>query len=323
MRIGTATAKKGTLVCGRVPLADYPDLPVESPVMIAAGAKDGPTLWVQCLVHGPEVVGPLSLSRFLRGLDLRQLAGRIVGIMVGNPLGMRAQNRLTPQDGANINRVFPGKPDGAVSEQLAHNLFTLACRNGDVLLDLHSGGDLTITAFYTIYPKGDSAAARESQRLSASVGSRYQWGSDEGWLKGALFSNFVRRADKPGIIVESGGGARVTEVDLANFAIALGGITRALGMLPGRPPKVRDIRYGGGAIHVKSRRGGIWHAVVSPGDDMVKGQIMGQVVDFTGAIVETVNCPMERAWVGSIRRPYMPIYSGDQVIECVERRDRP
>jgi hypothetical protein len=323
MRVGTANGKRGALVTGRVDLGEYPDGPFTSPVMIATGAKDGPALYVQCLVHGPEVGGPLALSRFLRGLDLRRLSGTIVGMMVGNPLGMRAHNRLTPQDGANLNRVFPGKADGAVSEQLADRLFTLAAKHGDVLLDLHSGGELTITAFYTIYPKVDSPAGRESQRLAACVGSRYQWGSDEGWLKGALFANYVRRAGKPGIIVESGGGARVTEQDLANFSVALNGMARALGMLPGRPPKARDIRHGGGAIHVKSTRGGIWQPKVAPGEDVKKGQVMGTIVDFTGARVETVTCPMLRAWVGSIRRPFMPIYSGDQVIECVERRNSP
>lgn len=323
MQIGSAVARAGALVTGRVDLAEYPDGPVSSPVMIAQGAKPGPTLWVQCLVHGPEVVGPLSLARFLRGLDLSAMKGTIVGLMVGNPLGMRAHNRLTPQDGANLNRVFPGKADGAVSEQLAHRLFELAARWGDVLLDLHSGGELTITAFYTIYAQHDSPASRESRRLCASVGSRYQWGSSEGWLKGALFSNFVRKAGKPAIIVESGGGARVTEQDLANFATALGGITRALGMLPGAPPVATDIRYGGGALHLKSTRGGIWHNAVQPGDDVVAGQVLGTVVDFVGETVETVICPMDRGWIGSIRRPYMPIYSGDQVIELVERRDKP
>jgi predicted deacylase len=323
MQIGTATAAPGRLVTGRVDLAEYPDGPVSSPVMIAQGRKEGPVLWVQCLVHGPEVVGPLSLARFLRGLDLAQLSGTIVGLMVGNPLGMRAQNRLTPQDGANLNRVFPGKPDGAVSEQLAHRLLDLASRHGDVLLDLHSGGDLTITAFYTIYPAFGSPASRESQRLAASVGSRYQWGSNEGWLKGALFSNFVKRAGKPAIIVESGGGARVTDQDLANFALALSGITRALGMLPGDPPTATDIRYGGSAIHIKSTRGGIWHNAVAPGDDVTEGQTLGTVVNFVGETVETVACPMPRAWIGSIRRPFMPIYSGDQVIELVERKDEP
>lgn len=319
MKIGTVVSAPGTLAKGTVEIGRYPDGPITSPVMVAEGRKPGPALFITCLVHGTEIIGPLAVARFLKALDFEQLSGRIVALLASNPLGLRHFNRLTPQDGMNLNRVFPGKVDGSVSEQIAHRVFTLAGEHGDVLLDLHSGGELTITAFYTIYTKDDSPAARESQRLSASVGSRYQWGSNEGWLKGALFSNFTRRYAKPAIIVESGGGARVTDQDFANYATALAGLTRALGMLPGAPPVAQDIRHGGNAVHVKARTGGFWHPRVAPGDDMAADQVMGEVVDFYGDVVETVRCPFAQAWVGSIRRPYMAIFSGDQLVEVVER----
>lgn len=319
MQIGTAIAKSGALVTGHVELGQYPDGPIMAPVMIAQGAKPGKRLWVQCLVHGPEIGAPIALARFLRALDLNNFAGTIAALMVANPLGMRGYNRLTPQDGMNLNRVFPGKTDGSVSEQLAHRVLSLALEHGDVMLDLHSGGDLTITAFYVIYPGNDAPWARESQRLAASVGSRYQWGSNESWLKGAAFSNFARRGERPAIIVESGGGARVTDQDLENYRTALTGLTQALGMQAGTPPVANDVRRGGNAVHVKATRGGFWHPAVSPGDDMVEGQVMGRIVDIFGAVVEEAKCPIARAWVGSIRRPYMAIYAGDQIVEVVER----
>jgi predicted deacylase len=315
MQIGTITSAPATLSKGTVELGRYPDGALSAPVMVAEGGHPGPSLFVSCLVHGPEVGGPIALARFMRALDLAAMKGRIVALLAANPLGLRAQNRLTPQDGMNLNRVFPGKADGSVSEQLAHRVFDLASQHGDVLLDLHSGGDLTITAFYVIYTKGHD----ESQRLAASVGSRYQWGSDEGWLKGALFSNYTRRANKPAIIVESGGGGRVSEQDLANYQTALTGLTRALGMTAGTVPIANDIRGGGNAIHAKATTGGFWQPKVAPGDDMVEGQVMGEVVDFYGDVAMTARCPMKRAWVGSIRRPYMPVYSGDQIVEVVER----
>ena len=89
--------------------------------------------------------------------------------MVANPLGFRKYNRLTPQDGMNLNRIFPGNPDGTVSEQLAHRLLDLALETGDVMLDLHSGGDLTITPFYVIYAKGLGAALAARQELSSML----------------------------------------------------------------------------------------------------------------------------------------------------------
>jgi hypothetical protein len=51
---------------------------------------------------------------------------------------------------------------------------------------------------------------------------------------------------------------------------------------------------------------------------VVKGQTLGHMLDIWGDKAATIACEFERGWIGSIRRPYMPIYSGDQVIELVE-----
>jgi uncharacterized protein len=315
---GSARAAAGELATGVLPLGEWLEGPVTSPVMLARGAKPGPCLFVQCLIHGGENVGPIALARFLRGLDLTALSGTIKGLMIANPLGHRQHSRLTPQDGANLNRVFPGKPDGTVSEQLAHRLLDLAASEGDAVVDLHSGGELTITAFYAIYPKGPGAAERESERLAVATGSPYPWGATEAWLDGAAFTNICRRRGVPAIIVESGGGARVTDTDLARFQQALTGVCRAMGMLAGAVEPCPTPKHGGNAVHVKCIRGGYWEPHVQPGDTMTAGQLMGVMRDITGLVVEEVRCPARHAWVGSIRRPWMPLYNGEQVVEVVE-----
>jgi len=323
MRFGSAEAELGTLARGHIALGDYPDGLLASPVLLARGARPGPRLLVQCLIHGGENVGPIATARFLRALDLGAMQGSIAALLVANPLGARTHSRLTPQDGMNLNRVFPGKPDGTVSEQLADRLLAIAgAEGGDAVLDLHSGGELTITAHYVIHDaKGAGPAEVEARRLAGCVGSRHQWGASEDWLDGAYFTAVTRRHSKPALIVESGGGARVTDEDLARFELSLTGLTRALGMLPGEVPAVSDIRRGGNAVHVKCRRGGYWRPHIAPGDDMMGGQVMGEIVDLYGEVAETILCPLPRAWVGSIRRAWMPLYNGEQVVEVVERLD--
>lgn len=321
MHFGTAEAAPGELARGVIELGTEPNGPLVSPVLLANGATTGPRLFVQCLIHGGENVGPVATARFLKSLDLNQMRGSIAALLVANPLGQRLHSRLIPQDGSNLNRIFPGNPRGTVGEQIAHRLLEIAGQEGgDCVLDLHSGGELTITAFYVIYDaKGDGAPERESKRLSGLVGSRYQWGSSEAWLDGGYFTNVARLHRKPALIVESGGGARVRDEDLTNFETALTGLTRALGMLPGDPPSVTDIRYGGNAVHVKCTKAGFWRPFIAPGDDMVGGQPMGEILDIHGDVVETIPCPIGRAWVGSIRRAWMPLYQGEQVVEVVER----
>jgi predicted deacylase len=110
----------------------------------------------------------------------------------------------------------------------------------------------------------------------------------------------------------------VRDEDLLNMQTALAGLCQALDMLPGTPPAASGVRYGGNAVHLKSRAGGFWHPLVQPGEDVRQGQPMGNVVDIWGDTIETTTCLYPRGWIGSIRRPFMPIYAGDQVIELVE-----
>lgn len=321
MRFGTAEAAPGELATGVIELGHDNILPLVSPVMLARGALPGPRLFIQCLIHGGENVGPIAAARFMRSLDLKTFKGSIAALLVANPLGQRAHSRLTPQDGTNLNRIFPGSPSGSVGEQMVDRLLAIAGEHGgDAILDLHSGGELTITAFYVIYDdKFDGPQQRASKALAAQIGSRYQWGASEGWMDGTYLAHVSRTHGKTALIIESGGGARVREEDLANFSTALNGAARALGMIAGDPPVASDIRRGGNAVHVKCTKGGFWDCLVEPGQDMVAGQVMGRMVDLYGQVVEEIRCPTGQAWVGSIRRPWMPLYSGDQVVEVVER----
>jgi predicted deacylase len=247
------------------------------------------------------------------------MSGTVVCLMLANPLGFRGYNRLTPQDGFNLNRVFPGDPSGHFSQQLAHRLLELSLDHSDALLDLHSGGDLTITCHYTLFHNDGAPQGQESERLARATGAPNVWNSLEPFLSGAHFANYTKRG-KPALIVESGGGARVTPEDLDRLTSAIFGVCQALEMLPGKPRKPERIRLGGDAVHLKARTGGLFIPRVGPGDDVAKGQHLADLVDLFGDVVEEVRCPLERAWVGSIRRPHMPIFNGDQVFELVETK---
>lgn len=318
MKIGSAAAKRGEITRGHLELGQYPDGgPVLSPVMIAQGASDGPVLWLQGSLHGPEVVGPLAIQSFLGSLNVTELKGTVIALMFANPLGMRGYNRLTPQDGVNLNRVFPGNPGGTTTEQLAHRLLEVSLSSADVLLDLHSGGDLTITCHYTLYHDMGTDEGRESGRLARASGAPNVWNSCEESLSGCMFTHFTK-GGKPALIVEHGGGARVTSDDLAAEILAIENVCRALDMLPGAPKPAKRFRLGGNAVHLKATKGGLFVPLVQPGDDVVEGQSLGHIVDGFGDIAEIPVCPLSKAWIGSIRRPYMPIYNGDQVTEIVE-----
>lgn len=323
MKVGSAEACVGEVTRGHLVLGEYPDgSQFACPLIIAKGHKPGPTLWVQACIHGNEVGGPVSIHRFVQALDLRELKGTIIFALQGNPLAYRELSRSTPQDGQNLNRIFPGSSGGGLSQIMANRLISAALDNADALLDLHSGGNFMITCHYALYHDDGSAAGRDTARLVRGLGVPNLWNSLEDWLAGAAFAQFTK-AGKPGLIVETGGGARVTEEDISRFVLSIEGMTRGLGMLPGEVPMLGAYRYGQNAVDMTAQKGGLYRSLVEAGDDVVKGQKVGEVVTIYGDVTQTIHCELERGWVGAIRRPWMPIYSGEEVIEIIETMPDP
>ncbi|MGQ0663382.1 MAG: succinylglutamate desuccinylase/aspartoacylase family protein [Pseudomonadota bacterium] len=316
IKVGTASAKRGERTTGHLTLGHYPDAPISSPVIIAAGSEDGPTLWVQGCVHGPEVGGPVGILRFFASLDLNQVKGTVVAVMLANPLAFRALARNTPYDGENLNRVFPGGAADGHTRQIAGTLLRTALKTADAMLDLHSGGDRSIVPFYALYWNDGSPTSAEAARLARAAGTPDIWASTDGWLKGAMFTNLTRRG-VPALIVECGGGAQVPDSHIDNYASAIAGVATAMGILAGEPPRQANYRVADNALLVYNTRGGMFVPAVEAGAVVKEGDELGRIMDLFGNIVETVRSPVGPGWIASIRRRYMPLHSGEQVAEVI------
>ncbi len=106
--------------------------------MIANG--DGPTVLLMAGNHGDEYPGQIAIMRLMRELAVEQITGRLIMIPILNMPASKAATRLSPLDGKNLNRCFPGDPLGSVCEMIAHYLTTELFPMADVVIDLHTGG---------------------------------------------------------------------------------------------------------------------------------------------------------------------------------------
>jgi N-alpha-acetyl-L-2,4-diaminobutyrate deacetylase len=100
----------------------------------------GPTILVTGGVHGDEYEGPVTLSKLSRRLKPGMVRGRIVLVPALNLPAALAGTRLSPVDGLNLNRVFPGDPNGPITSMIAHYVSTVLIPMADIVVDLHSGG---------------------------------------------------------------------------------------------------------------------------------------------------------------------------------------
>jgi len=109
------------------------------PITTVARGK-GPTVLVLGGNHGDEYQGQIAIMNLARELRPEQITGRVILIPSLNLPAARAATRLSPLDGMNMNRAFPGDPEGAVTSQVAHYLSTVLFPMSDVVIDIHSGG---------------------------------------------------------------------------------------------------------------------------------------------------------------------------------------
>ncbi|MBI3709809.1 MAG: succinylglutamate desuccinylase/aspartoacylase family protein [Proteobacteria bacterium] len=317
LKVGTVAVEAGERRSGELVLGHYPDGPVTSPVTVARGARPGKTLWVQACIHGPEIGGTIGLIRFLERLDLAQVSGAVVAVMLANPMAFRGYARNTPIDGVNLNRAFPGDAKGYHSQQTAGILLKTALAVADAVVDLHSGGDSHEVPFYALYRADGSPASEEAARLARAAGTPDIWASSDKWLDGAMLTHATKRG-KPAVIIECGGGGPLLESQIENFVTALTGMAQALGIVPGEAPRQPRYRVMGEALLVFSRRGGFFVPSVKIGEVVAKGARLGVVMDFSGKTVEEPRSPNGPAYIAALPQRYFPVYSGTMIAETIQ-----
>jgi predicted deacylase len=109
------------------------------PCTVLANGR-GPTVLVLGGNHGDEYQGQVAIMKLARELDPSHIHGRLILIPSLNLPAARAATRLSPVDGMNMNRAFPGEAEGTVTSQVAHFLRTVLFPLSDAVIDIHSGG---------------------------------------------------------------------------------------------------------------------------------------------------------------------------------------
>ena len=101
---------------------------------------DGPTALLTGANHGEEYEGPVALMELAHTIEVAQLSGRVIIVPAMNYPAFRAATRTSPIDRGNMNRSFPGRPDGTVTEKIADYFQRVLLPMADVVVDIHAGG---------------------------------------------------------------------------------------------------------------------------------------------------------------------------------------
>ena len=269
---------------------------LEVPVIELTGAADGPRLTVLAGVHGCEYAPMAAVRRWARALAGRELRGRIRAVPVLNLPAFRARTPfLVPDDGKNLNRCFPGDPDGTVADRLAYAAFTQLILGSDALVDAHAGDMVEALEPFALYDAGPSEA--RSLELATAYGLGYVIRQEPGPDRavGGTTSTAAAELGIPAIIAEAGGCGLVEAAAVDAHVRGLDRVLALLGMASdpaaeagqARPP-ARLGRF----LWLRSTSEGWWEPAVRPGEQVAEGQVLGTVSSLDGAEVrQTVPAP--------------------------------
>lgn len=106
-------------------------------VRVLHGAKPGPTIFVSAAIHGDEIVGTAIIQRVAAALNPETMAGTVMLIPVVNLFGFMSHTRYLP-DRRDLNRCFPGSPNGSLAGQVAHVFFSEVVKRASLGIDIHT-----------------------------------------------------------------------------------------------------------------------------------------------------------------------------------------
>ncbi len=287
-------AEPGTKARGTV-RADLGTLTADIPLTLVNGSRPGPRVVITAGVHGGEFTPIDAVARLASLLEPGEVRGQVIICPVANPNAVyQGRLNVSPADGVNINRVFPGDPAGGPTERLAAWLFTHLVDGADVYIDLHCGGiDQVLRDFVGYRLTGDPDLDKATAELAGSFGI-------EDVILGlkADGGNSHAAAARRGIsavLVEVG---QLGQRDGATARRRVDGLFRALrhlGVLDpddSAPAPIREWVWSAGAT---AEATGLWYPEFSFDADVIgevaEGDVLGRIIDPADGTEHTVHAP--------------------------------
>jgi uncharacterized protein len=264
------------------------------PYVALRGARPGPAVVITAGYHGSEYPSIDAVVRLGATLDPATVGGQVLCLPVMNPAAFwERMAYLTPVDGLNLNRVFPGKPQGSFSERVAHHLFARAIGRADAYIDLH-GGDLpeSLLPFSAHFESGDRDIDARSRAMADSFGSPHVVAQSDArtLVVGQAFTVAAKRGI-PSIIAEDGEAGMHQAAASDRLLWGLENVLRHLGVLPGGARPTPPARHFAKIAAFFAPQAGYFKASAKLGDEVAIGQSLGRLSDFFGATLAEVTAP--------------------------------
>lgn len=256
------------------------------PATILHGKKPGKTALIMAGVHAGEYVGIQSAIELSQKLKTEKVTGTVILVKVVNRPAFEARTgSMGKSDHKNLNRVFPGRADGTEMERLAYAMVQELYPSADYCIDLHSGDDYEELTPYVYYAgKASPEVTAMSRQMAEQVDVPYMVKSN---VESGGAYNYAASVGIPSILIERGGmgdwnseESRSTRRDVRNILCHLGIYQGMKDYRTYYPLDVADVRY------QDASQNGLWYPYKKAGDIVRKGELLGEVRDYEGNVLE-------------------------------------
>lgn len=308
-QLGDVTVRRGEKYQGDISFANGD---IVLPGTIICGKLPGKTMLITGGVHSGEYVGIQACVELGAELQPEKTVGTIVILKVLNrPAFENRAGSLGLSDGKNLNRVFPGNPNGTEMERLAWAITKEVYPKVDYYIDLHSGDDFEALTPYVYYAgKAAQEVTEVSRKMAEQVDVPYMVRS---MVSSGGAYNYAASKGIASILLERGGMGAWTSEEVNSDKRDVRNILSSLDMYQIRrdvrnyvPMEVTDVCY------QAASEDGLWYPAAKPGDMVAEGALLGTIRDYNGKLRET--CRAEYTGVVLYQTGSLQVTEGGPVV---------
>ncbi|AOY74489.1 M14 family metallopeptidase [Clostridium formicaceticum] len=283
LKVGNLSTEKGIKVQGFVTVMDTDTV---IPVTLINGCEEGKTVLITGGVHSCEYAGIQTAIELAKEVQPEDIKGRLMICHPLNKNGFEARRpSIVPEDGKNLNRVFPGNKSGTLADKIAYMQVNEFQNQADFYIDMHGGEAHEQLTPYVYYVGNSTEEAVEIARNAASVmDCKYMVRSMA--TTGAY--NYCGLQGTPSILMERGCSGiwdqetvDLYKKDVYNILIHLGLIKGPMTEVQNKPKDLVDL------IYLNSDVAGCWYPSVDAGDEVKEGQKLGEIRDYFSNLLAT------------------------------------
>lgn len=258
---------------------------------------EGPTALLTGGNHGDEYEGPIALFDLAQSIDHSDIRGRVIIVPAMNYPAVRVARRTSPVDGGNLNRLFPGRPDGTITEKIAHYFDSVLLPRADIVLDIHSGGrSLDFLPFAAVHQLDDPAQQARCEAAMEAFGAPFSMLLLELDNKG-MYDSAAEEKGKVFLSTELGGGGTSRAVTVGIAKRGVRDVLRHVGILAGEVEPRKSVRLNmpGDDCYLISQSNGLVEPCLDLGDAVEKGDPIARIwpIERSGVPPAVYEAPID------------------------------